>query len=391
MLDNVFSQRRSVIAGQVRDLINVRGARTSFHKEQLAALLREADELEHGIDREQERKKDNAFRNWIRLGDRAANLNLLKEKRDMGTGGSGAYPGSTQGFEVPLDFRNQVESAMKYAGPMQSLATTIDSVDGRLYPMPSDNDTAVSGEFIQEQQSVSLADVGSIGQTILGSYLVSSKMVRISVSLLEDAGFDAPSYIAGRLGIRLGRAMEQMFTTGSGVNQPTGIMTAASQAGITAGAVLNDGVSGTNSIGTSDVANLEASVDVLYRKDAAFMCHPDTLASLRAQRNKIGSEVFPDLNGGQADAQNRLNNYPVMVNPNMDTLQANSSSPQVQRNVLAFGSFKHFIIRRTTPVLIRLRERFAEFREVAFVCFWRVDSNLIDGGGGAVKYVSTVY
>jgi HK97 family phage major capsid protein len=392
MLDNVYAQRRSVIAGQVRDLINVRGPRNAFQKGMLDALLKEAADLENGIDREHERKKTEAFRSWIRVGDRAPNLNLLRENRDMGTSNSGAYPGSTTAFEVPLGFRDEVESAMKYGGPLQELATTIDTGNGRLYPMPSDNDTAVNGEFLAENQSVSLADVGVIGQEILGSYLVSSKMVRMSVSLLEDSGFDAPAYIAGVLGRRLGRAMENAFCNGAGGGTgPTGIMTAATQAAIAVGAGGNDGVSGPNSIGTFDLAALESSVDYAYRKDAVFMCHPSTMQAMRALRDKVGNMIFPDLHGGQTDAQNRLFNYPLYLNPWMDQIQAEASSPALTRNVLAFGSFKKLVIRQATPVLIRLRERFAEYRQVAFVCLWRVDSNLLDGGGGAVKFLSTVF
>jgi HK97 family phage major capsid protein len=317
-------------------------------------------------------------------------------------GDSGAFPGTpaatgmSGSYFVPLDFRREVESALKYAGPMLEVSNVLETPTARLFSLPSDSDAisasgSGSGEFMSENQSVSDADVAGINQQTLGGYLVSSKMVKMSISLLEDAGFDAPSYIAGRLGLRLGRAMEPMFTTGSGNGQPTGFITGATQAAIAVGASQNDGISGANSIGSSDVAALEASVDYAYRKQGAiFMCNPSTtLQAMRAQRDQKGALLFPGLQS----AELRLLNYPLVPNPNMDQLQTQSSSPQVTRNVLAFGCFKKFILRFGGGGLIlkRLDERFAEYRQVAFIAYYRVDSNLLDGGGGAIKYLSTVY
>jgi HK97 family phage major capsid protein len=397
--NNLGAEATALIGTTVRDIMAkpYAGQRAKLSVAQSLLSVAAGYDPEADAIREREHKRSIAFRQWIRYGENRLSpehLRLLNEQRDMLTSDSGAYPGTPAStgmlgaYFTPLDFREQVESAMKFTGPMQEVSNVIETPNGRLYTMPSDNDTSISGEFISENQSVTDADVAGIAQEILGSYLVSSKMIRISISLLEDAGFDAPAYIAGRLGIRLGRIIEQALTIGvGGGTAPTGIMVAASQGAVAVGAGANDGVSGANSIGSSDVAALEASVDFAYRRDAAFMASPSVLQQLRAQRDQKGALLFPGLQS----AELRLLQYPFLVNPSMAEIQSESSSPAVSNAVLAFGSFKHFAIRRTPLVLKRLAERFAEYRQVAFIAYYRVDSNLLDGGGGAVKYLSTIY
>jgi HK97 family phage major capsid protein len=48
---------------------------------------------------------------------------------------------------------------------------------------------------------------------------------------------------------------------------------------------------------------------------------------------------------------------------------------------VAFGSWRKFIVRKVKDLqVMRLDERFADFGEVAYVAFSRIDSNLVDSG-----------
>src|ERR1035441_85482 len=83
---------------------------------------------------EQEKKYRNAFNNYLKYGSKEEGgvvgvmpeeerRMLLKrraepERRDMGTGSQGAYPGATTGFFVPVGFVDRVTEALKYYGPM---------------------------------------------------------------------------------------------------------------------------------------------------------------------------------------------------------------------------------------------------------------------------------
>ena len=55
---------------------------------------------------------------------------------------------------------------------------------------------------------------------------------------------------------------------------------------------------------------------------------------------------------------------------------------------ILFGDFGKFIIRKVgTPYFRRLDERYADYDQIGWLLFTRVDSELIDGGGGAIKYL----
>jgi len=205
---------------------------------------------------------------------------------------------------------------------------------------------------------------------------------------MQDVGFALETYLAERFAIRIARAAMPHFTNGVGTTQPWGVLTRAASAGTAVGAISNDGTSAANTLGTDDFATLEASVDPAYRRNAVWMVHSNTLAALRKVKDKNGRPVFPDLHAGGED---RIINYPVITNPNMGQLQAAPSSPQVASITVAFGDFSKYLIRRAPSAILRLEERPIDYSQTWFILFSRMDGDLIDGGGGAVKTLQNLY
>jgi HK97 family phage major capsid protein len=193
-------------------------------------------------------------------------------------------------------------------------------------------------------------------------------------------------------GIRIERAASPYFHPGLGVAsaQPMGLITAGTSAGVAVGARSNDGVSGVNSIGTDDVATLEAALDVAYRRNATFLMHPNTLAAMRKVKNTVGSPVFPDLHGGQTAAENRIFNYPLAFSPFMPQIQSEASSSAVTTQPLVFADFSRYVIRRARPMLIRMGERFVDQGLIGYVLFWRMDGQLV-GDSAACQYLEVIY
>ena len=121
-------------------------------------------------------------------------------------------------------------------------------------------------------------------------------------------------------------------------------------------------------------------------RSRGLLCHPNTLAALRKVKNKQGTPVFPEIN------DQKLFGYPIHTSPFCDELQSLASSPQTTAKPLLFGDISRYIIRRVTPTLLVLRERFADTGEIAYVLFVRMDGQLVDGNGGAsCQYLTTVY
>lgn len=322
---------------------------------------------------------------WDRSQDR--------ERRDMGSSGQGAYPGATAGFFVPVGFVDRVTEALKYYGPMldggNEMPTIMPTDSGQPLPFPTDNDTTISGEMIGEGQQVGMQDV-SLGQIIFGAYKFSTKLVKVSIELMQDSAFDLEAYLIKKFAIRTGRILNTKFTIGAGTTEPEGIVTAATSAGTAVGANSNDGSSAANTIGSDDLTTLEHSVDPLYRRGARFMMHDGTLAAIKKVKDKYGRPLW--MPSVQVNAPDTVNGYRYAINNDMDQLQTQSSSPTVTRKVLLFGQLPLYTIRRVREMsVLRLEERFADFGQIAFIGFSRYDGNLLDAGTHPVKYLQTVY
>ncbi len=399
-----LSDRRRVLGRIASSLIQKNGPLNPSERQQLSNLHREMDTLEADIQTDAQRKYENSFRSYLRNGlvrsqyspGLTAEERAALEFRDMavGTPTGGSYPSSSAGYFAPLEFANQVFSAAKEVGPMLETSTVYTTATGRITGLPTENDTQVEGEQISEDAQVTQQDF-NIGQVMLSSFKFSSRVVKLSIELSQDAGFPLPEYVAGRLGIRLGRSLNRVLTTGSGSNMPSGLLNAATVGATAVGTSPDDGSdSGTNTIGSADLISLVESVDPIYRRSpgVGFQVNDATLSSIKKLRDKQGLLQKLWKSGRETPSgQDLLLGYPCFTNPTMPTLQTQASSPPVTVTSVLFGALDRYVVRKTPLMVTRLEQRFAEYGVVAFVCFVRADGALIDGGGGAVKALVNVY
>jgi HK97 family phage major capsid protein len=323
---------------------------------------------------------------------------LPQEFRDMFTNGGAAYPGgvgAAGGFFVPTGFVNDVEQALKYYGPMLNGGagdpTIMETATGQPLPYPTSNDTIVTGERLVENQPATQNDV-TLGLITFMAWMYSTKLVKVSIALLQDSAFDLQKFLTDQFAIRLGRILNTDLTlcTGSTVQGPLGIIPAATVGATFVGAFTNDGSSGANTVGSDDMVTLEHSVDPLYRRGAKYMMHDSTLAGLKRLKDKYGRPLWlPSL---QVQAPDTIMNYPYLINNDMDQLQTFASSGPVTRNTMVFGQLGKYLIRRVKEMsVLRLDERFAEYGQVAFLGFARYDGNLLDAGTHPVKIGQNIF
>ena len=340
------------------------------------------------------------------LMERAKTLDITKEELERelrvvtgGAGlveglGGGAYPGATSGFFVPVGFVDEIEQAMKYYGPMldggPGMPRILPTDSGQPLPFPTSNDVNVVGELIAEQTTVSQGTV-NMGNIIFGAYKFSTRLVQVSLELLQDSAFDIEEWLRNLFAERLGRILNTYMTTGTGGGvQPNGILTAAFAGPTFVGAGANDGVSGANTIGTDDLTSLEHSVDIAYRRGAMYMMHDTTLEVLKKQKDKYGRPLWKTEVA--VGAPETINGYRYAVNNDMPPIPAAASSPAAQTKTILFGQLPKYLIRRVKSLdILRLEERFAEFGQIAFLGFARYDGNLLDAGTHPVTYGVTNY
>lgn len=278
---------------------------------------------------------------------------------------------ATGGYTVPDELVRRLERAMLFFGPMRQVATVIRTSGVGDLSMPTSNDTSNKGAIIAESAAVTEQDI-SVGAVVLRAHKYTSKLVKVPVELLEDSSVDVAALLGDMLGERIGRILNDHFTTGVGTNEPRGIVTAS-----TAGKTTNSGTA----ITLGELIDLQHSVDIAYRDGAAWMMHDGIVAYIRKITDTASGQLIwqPSLQAGVPD---RLLGFPVFINNSMQATVATTTK------TILFGQLAKYIVRDVGALrLRRLVERYADNDQEGFVAFSRHDGNLLDAGVAPVKHM----
>jgi HK97 family phage major capsid protein len=275
------------------------------------------------------------------------------------------------GFTVPDEMMRALEESLLAFGGMRQVATVISTESGASLPIPMVDDTAQKGVILAENTGAAEQDV-TFAQKVMGAFKYSSKMIKVSVELLQDTGINLPQFLGSALGNRIARITNDHFTTGAGTTEPWGVVTRAGNSSVT---VASAGV-----MIFSEPLRLLHSVDPAYRNGASFMCHDSTLLKLRSMVDGQSRPIWePSV---QAGTPGSIFGTPVVINQSMAAYAAAAK-------VLLYGNFSKYLIRDVKSVeIMRLDERFAEAHQVAFLGFSRHDGDLLDAGTDPVKYLT---
>lgn len=318
-----------------------------------------------------------AFWRMIRTGPsrmRPEEMDILERgfvMMDTEDRAQGADTDNVGGYTVPdLFFNRIVESMAAIGGVRQSRATIYTTASGADLLIPTDDDTAQEGEILAEGSAVTEQDV-IFGQVTIPTYMYSSKLIRVSRQLLQDSAFDMEGHLAGKIARRLGKIQNKHYTTGTGVSQPKGVVTASSQG-------VQGAAGQTTSIIYDNLVDLEHSVDPDYRGAAEWMMNDSSLKVIRKLKDGNGLPIWqPSV---QAGVPSLLSNYPYVINQAMASMAASAKS-------VLFGDFSQFMIREVQGIqVLRLNERYAEYLQVAFLGFQRAGGNLLDAGTDPLKH-----
>ncbi|MBN2744515.1 MAG: phage major capsid protein [Marinilabiliaceae bacterium] len=277
--------------------------------------------------------------------------------------------GSAGAYTIPQGFANVLEVAMMTYGGILSAATIMDTDTGNDIPHPTMNDNSNTGAILGENTTVGASTDPSFGVVTLKAYTYSSKPILVPNQLLEDSAFNLDAYLANALAERIGRAFNTHGTTGTGTDQPQGIVTASTKgADAAAGAITYD-----------NLVDLQHSVDPAYRKNGAWMMNDSTFKALRKLKDTTGQPIFQlSMRDGEPTT---LLGKPVIINNDMAAIGASAKS-------VLFGDFSKYKVRRVKNYGVkRLTERYADLNQTAFLLFVRLDGKLIDAGTHPVKHL----
>ena len=286
--------------------------------------------------------------------------------RAMGRGELRGYTFETRdvvktstGSPVPTSFFNQVIEQARLVGPMLDVATVLRTAGGENLQIPSQagwSTAAITGEGT----AISESDPTFNSFITLGAYKYSF-LLQLSRELIEDSGVDILSFIATQTGNAIGYAVNAALTTGSGTNQPNGIVTAAASAvtGTTSGPTFS----------ADDLVTLAYSLDGAARRlpGVGWMMNTASLGVVRKLKDNGGRYIFePSL----ADGNDRVLNYPVFENPAM------ASNASATKSVI-FGHLPSYYVRMAGGLRLDRSDDYAFNTDlVTFRATMRVDGNL---------------
>lgn len=275
------------------------------------------------------------------------------------------------GYLVPTILVKKMVEVQKAYGGIAALAEELTTDTGNPLNWPSNDDTSNVGAIVNENTQLTEQDF-TFGQVPIGAYLYTSKIVRVSVQLLQDSLFDLNAWIPRKFGQRIGRAQAADFVSGNGTTAPQGILT-----GLSNGKTM--GTAGT--LKYDDLVDLEHSVDPAYRDggNAQYVMSDKALAAVRKVKDANSRPIWtPTFAVGMAST---INGWAYKIDNSLPDMTA-ANKP------MAFGDFREaYIVRRVAGAsVLRLTERYADYLQVGFLAFSRTDAKVQNAT--AAKYLT---
>lgn len=335
-------------------------------------------------DRNFTRNRDLAIRGWFLNGAGKATDAHHKAARSIGvdlnnrslTGFLYANPKEQRGTDpqssvvaglgkelVPTEMIATLEKKLTYLSPLRNYCKVYRTAGGGPLQIPVCNDTD-EGVLVPENDLKPMGDI-PFSQVTFGSYLYNSKIVRVSIQLLQDSAVNIPAELGDILGTRLGRAIGKAYINGTGTAQPQGLLTGATGTLTTAAA---------GSITVEDLLSLVGSLDRAYRgSDCAFVMNDATLLALRKIRATSGEPIF-STDYRTAGEPETLLGYKVIVDNNLPSATTTGSKAVI------FGNLQYFAIRDVMEITLKRNDWSAwDHNQVCFMSELRTDSRCLLG------------
>lgn len=269
------------------------------------------------------------------------------------------------GYHIPVVLYREIEKYSLLYGGVEEVAKIISTDKGGKFTYTTSNNTSQTGEWIAENTQHNNLDP-TINQVIFDDYTLSSKIVLASLQSINDAAFNVDEFIAEEFGHRMGRSKNAAFTNGDGSGKPSGFLPNISSGATAASSSV---------LAYDDFVKLLHSVDPTYRKNGRFMFNDSTFQALKLIKDLDGRPIFmPGLaaSGMAADAPGSILGYPYTINQDMPDI-GSAETP------IAYGDFQKYVIRKVNQMgMLRLTERYADYLQVGFLAFQRMDGKLIN-------------
>lgn len=266
---------------------------------------------------------------------------------------------SEGGYLVPVEFERVLYKARDKVDPIFALAgkITLGSLTKNVPYVASEGAAAL----ITEEGSYGDTD-DSFGQVTFHAYKF-GRITKASEELIADSAFSIEGHLAESLGRAIGKKEAEYFWTGTGSNQPQGVLTGAS-VGVTTAA--------TNKITADEIIDLYYSVPEQYRDNAVWVFNDATVKEIRKLKDGNGNYLWTPGFAGQPDT---ILGKPLHTSVNIDTIAAG-------KVIGCFGDLSLYKIADRSGFEFRvLNELYAANGQVGFRGTGRTDGRLVIAEG----------
>lgn len=313
-----------------------------------------------------------AFNDYLRTG----------QKSDAIQRAQGEATGSAGGYLVPEGFRQKMVEKRKAFGGVAENCEVITTDSGNPLPWPINDDTANTGAIVAEGAVVTTGGADLVFSTrALGAYKwgsggASNLPLKVSWELAQDSAFDLAGFVARKLGERIARGQAPSWVTGTGVNEPQGLL--SDQGGIAAATAWSS-----NSAPTyADFVTIVHDLDPAYREGASWVFNDAVLELLRKVVDSQGRPLLlANATGNLGDSMGgaTLLGYPVIVDQACPT-------PAASNHFGFFGNLRDaYVIRRVkATTMVTLNELYAVNGQIGYLAWERADGMVQDPNAGVL-------
>ena len=330
-----------------------------------------------------------------RVGVTGDEIRAQADANAITTDGSGTSGG---GYLVPQGFWQNLQIALKQYGGLLNVAKVITTSTGNPMPWPTTDPTNIIGHFVGAQGTQLGFQDFVFGEGMMNAYTVTSNVALASLEAMNDSAFDVEEFVRDRIGESIGRFVAQQLQTGAasstfpmlgiqtalvakgtttgplgGLYQPAASLTVNTLAGFgsSAQAQLANGL-----VSFNDIQAMAAKVDPAYRASGrcTWVMDDHTLWKIRSITDGFGRPLWqPNVQVGGTDA---IYGYPYLIDQNIGDVSTTASTA----GGLMFGDFQTaMVVRQVNQAgVMRLDERYADYLQVGFLGFFRMDSRSND-------------
>jgi HK97 family phage major capsid protein len=252
------------------------------------------------------------------------------------------------GYTVTPTYSTKVVSRVYETSNLRALAD-VQTIAGKELIVPRDEGEFGFGGWVGETTAPSETSTAQLGESKIAVHEMFSEP-RVTQQMLEDSGLDVESWVANKVGQKFGRIEATSFFTGTGTNQPRGILTYANWTtpGVTQNGAIEQIASGASGALTADgIYNLVYSLKDFYNRNASFLMSRTVVRDTMKLKDGQGNYLWQmgDVKNGQPST---LMTYAINREEDMPVVATNALA-------VAFGDFKsgYQIVDRLGITLLR--------------------------------------